>query len=117
MRFNRKRSLSPLPRNQGSWLHLGLLLHKRPMLLSFVALLAAAIARIPLDARRQAGIVAYFSTTLLRVLVCVAHGTLKHRRLHPAFAWGAGLVIVSWPLRLALTSTAAWMTFATWVTG
>ncbi len=91
--------------------------HKRLMLLSFVGLLTAAIARVPVDAWRHAGIVAYFSTTILLVLACVAYDTIKHRRLHPAFAWGAGLIIVSWPLRLALTTTATWMAFATWLTG
>jgi hypothetical protein len=90
--------------------------HKRLMLLSFVGLLTAAIARIPVDAWRQAGIVAYFSTTILLVLACVGYDTVKHRRLHPAFAWGAGLIILSWPLRLALTATTGWMAFATWVT-
>ncbi len=92
-------------------------IHKRLMLLSFVGLLTAAIARLPVDAWRQAGIVAYFSTTILLVLVCVAYDTVQHRRLHPAFAWGAGLIVVSWPLRLALTTTAPWMAFATWLTG
>ncbi|MEO6226617.1 MAG: hypothetical protein ABIO61_02005 [Thermomonas sp.] len=91
--------------------------HKRLMLLSCVGLLTAAIARIPVDAWHRAGIVAYFSTTILLVLACVAYDTLKHRKLHPAFAWGATLIIVSWPLRLALTTTAIWMAFATWVTG
>lgn len=91
--------------------------HKRLMLLSCVGLLTAAIARLPFEAWRQAGIVAYFSTTILLVLACVAYDTIKHRRLHPAFAWGAGLIIVSWPLRLALTTTVTWMAFATWVTG
>ena len=91
--------------------------HKRLMLLSSVGLLTAAIARIPVDAWHRAGIVAYFSTTILLVLACVAYDTLKHRRVHPAFAWGACLIILSWPLRLALTTTTTWMAFATWVTG
>jgi hypothetical protein len=91
--------------------------HKRLMLLSFVGLLTAAIARLPVEAWHQAGIVAYFSTTILLVLVCVGYDTIKHHRLHPAFAWGAGLIILSWPLRLALTTTATWMAFASWLTG
>jgi hypothetical protein len=31
----------------------------------------------------------------LSVLVCVAIDTLRHRRLHPAFGWGGGLVLIS----------------------
>lgn len=91
-------------------------IHKRLMLLSTVGLLTAAIARIPWQPWLAAGIVAYFSATIVLVLVCVLYDTLKHRRLHPAFGWGAALIIVSWPLRLALSGTPQWQQFATWVT-
>jgi hypothetical protein len=50
------------------------------------------------------------------VLACVAADTWKHRRLHPAFAWGALLVVLSHPLRFRLAQTDAWMRFATRVT-
>lgn len=89
--------------------------HKRLMLLSFVGVMTAAIARLPIDAWRQAGIPWYFGLTYLLVLSCVAYDTIRHRRLHPAFGWGAALIIVSWPLRLALSGTTQWMTFAHWL--
>ncbi len=91
--------------------------HKRLMLLACVGLLTAAIARIPLPALREGGIVAAFSTTLALVLACVAWDAVAHRRLHPAFGWGAALVVVSWPLRLALSQTAQWQAFAGWLAG
>lgn len=91
-------------------------IHKRLMLLSCVGLLTAAIARIPLDIIHDRGIVGYFSLTILGVIACAAYDTIRHHRLHPAFAWGAALIIVSWPLRLALTGTPQWMQFATWLT-
>src|SRR3546814_16025299 len=75
------------------------------MLLGCVGLLTAAIARIPLTLLREGGIVAAFLTTLALVLACVAWATTAQRRLHPAFAWGAGLIAVSCQLRLALTPT------------
>src|SRR3546814_18170525 len=76
------------------------------MLLGCVGLLTAAIARIPLTLLREGGIVAAFLTTLALVLACVAWDTNAQRRLHPAFAGGAGLIAVSWPLRLALSQAA-----------
>lgn len=91
-------------------------IHKRLMLLSCVGLLTAAIARLPGEAWHRAGIPAYFGLTILLVLACVGFDTWRHRRLHPAFAWGAGLIIVSWPLRLFLSGTAAWLAIATWLT-
>ena len=91
-------------------------IHKRLMLLSFVGVLTAAIARLPGEAWHRAGIPAYFGLTILLVLACVGFDTWRHRRLHPAFAWGAGLIIVSWPLRLLVSGTAAWMAVATWLT-
>ena len=91
-------------------------IHKRLMLLSCVGLLTAAIARVPVGIIHDRGIVGYFSLTILGVIACAAYDTLRHRRLHPAFGWGAGLVILSWPLRLFLAGTPQWMQFATWLT-
>lgn len=83
--------------------------HKRLMLLAFVGLLTAAIARAPLIGNN---ILLAFSTTLLLVLGCVAWDTWRNRRLHPAFGWGFALIAVSWPLRLWLSGTAGWLAFA-----
>src|SRR3546814_19124326 len=83
-------------------------IHKRLMLLGCVGLLTAAIARIPLTLLREGGIVAAFLTTLALVLACVAWDTIAQRRLHPASAWGAGLIVVSCPLRLARSHPPQW---------
>ena len=91
-------------------------IHKRLMLLAFVGLMAAAIARIPLDAIAKAGPLAYFGlTTLLAVAAAVADA-IRHRRLHPVFAWGIPFLVATQVGRLALSQTGIWMRFATWVT-
>lgn len=92
-------------------------IHKRLMLLACMGLLTAPIARIPLPLLQQGGIVAFFLITAARVLACVAWDTIARRRLHPAFAWGASLVAVSWPLRLALSQTSQWQAFASRLAG
>lgn len=91
-------------------------IHKRLMLLSIGSLMAAAVARIPLEFIRTGGPLAFFGLTDLFILACIAFDTVKHRRLHPAFGWGALALIASQPLRLMLASTDVWMRFATWLT-
>lgn len=91
--------------------------HKRLMLLASIGLLTAPIARIQLPALQQCGLVAFFMATIVLVLACVAWDTIRNRRLHPAFALGALLVALSWPLRLALSQTPQWQQFAQWVAG
>jgi hypothetical protein len=92
-------------------------IHKRLMLLAVLNMLTPAIARIPLTFIETGGPLVYFGLTDLCVLACVAVDTVTHRRLHPAFLWGALVIVASQPLRLMLGGTAAWMQFATWLVG
>ena len=89
--------------------------HKRLMLLASLSLLTAPITRIPIDFLYHK-IVTDFSLTVLVVLACVAWDTIRNRRLHPAFGWGASLIVVSWPLRLAAARTQAWQDVAAFLT-
>lgn len=89
-------------------------IHKRLMLLAFVGLLTAAVARIPLV---HNNILFAFGSMLLIATACVAWDSLRNRRLHPAFGWGFALLALSWPLRLWLSGTTGWLAFAGWITG
>lgn len=90
--------------------------HKRLLLLATLSLLAPPIARLPLDIIRQYGPLATFGLLGIVLLACIVIDTLKHRRLHPAMGWGALLIVLSLPIRLALGQTQAWLDFATWLT-
>jgi hypothetical protein len=92
-------------------------MHKRLMLLASLSLLSAAFARIPLDFVLTGGPLAFFGLTDLFVIVCVAADTIRNRRLHPAFVWGTLLIICSQPLRIMLSGTNLWNTFASWLVG
>lgn len=70
--------------------------HKRLMLLATLNLLSAAINRIPLDFIAAGGLLAVFGLLDLFIVICVGIDTLRHRRLHPAFVWGA-IVSMAWP--------------------
>ena len=86
--------------------------HKRLMLLAAVNMLAPAIARIPLSFIANGGPLAFFGLTDLCLVAFIAFDTIRHRRLHPAFLWGALFIIVMQPLRILLAGTDAWLHFA-----
>lgn len=87
--------------------------HKRLMLLATLGILTPAVARLPLDGLRSAGLPAFFAVMIFCVVVVVAFDTLRNRRLHPAFGWGAAFLIASVPFRILLAQTEAWARFAT----
>ena len=89
--------------------------HKRLMALASISILTPAIARIPVGALQAMGPQLFFGITDLIVLACVAYDTVRNRRLHPAFGWGALFLFASQPLRIVLAFTPAWMEFATWL--
>ncbi len=101
----------------GLWLRRQRDVHKRLMLMGTLAILPAAIARLPLDFVLHGGPLVFFGIADLIILACVAVDTVRNRRLHPAFGWSALLVIASHPLRLWLAGTAGWMDFAVWLVG
>jgi hypothetical protein len=39
-----------------------------------------------------------------------------HGRIHPVFLWGGGLLMLSLPLRFALTQSETWLAVARWLT-
>lgn len=90
--------------------------HKRLMLLSYLGLMAAAIARLPIDGMLEAGPLAYFGLTTLLAIVCAVVDTVRHKRLHPAFGWGIPFLVATQVGRVVLAGSEIWMRFATWVT-
>jgi len=82
--------------------------HKRLMLLTIACMLPDAIARLP---------VSFMTNQLILlgmdgfIIICVGIDTLRHRRVHPAFAWGALLFVVAFHLALYFTQTRAWIAF------
>lgn len=89
--------------------------HKRLMLLATISILAAAIARLPLGILK-AGPPVFFGLTDLFIVACIIYDLITRRRIHRATAWGGLLIVASQPLRLMLSGTSAWMSFAAWLT-
>ena len=90
--------------------------HKRLMLLATVNLLAAAFARWPL-VFEVGNPFLYFGLADLFIVAMAIRDLKTRRRLHPVVLWGGLAIIVSQPLRLAISGTPAWLAFASWATG
>jgi hypothetical protein len=80
-------------------------LHKRLMLLATLSMLGQPFARV---VSNSTALVLVYSC----VFVCVAIDTFRNRRLQPAFAWGAPLLIVSLELAYLGAQTETWIRLA-----
>ncbi|MDX6611056.1 MAG: hypothetical protein QOD75_242 [Blastocatellia bacterium] len=89
--------------------------HKRLMLLATIAVLDAAIARLPFEIMK-AGPPAFFGLTDVFVLACVIFDLITIKRVHRATILAAILIIGSQPLRLLIGGTPLWLAFAGWLT-
>ena len=90
--------------------------HKRLMLLATIAILPAAVARLPFAFIQQYGPLAFFGLSDLFIVPCLIYDFVTRGRPHRATVLGGALIVVSHPLRLVIGSTHAWVVFATWLT-
>lgn len=90
--------------------------HKRLMLLSTIAILPAAVARLPFDFILSGGPLVFFGLTDLFIVPMVVYDCVTRGRPHRATVLGGALLIISHPLRLVIGNTAAWLAFANWLT-
>ena len=93
------------------WLRRNKETHKRLMILAYTAILVAAVARFP--GVLPLGPLWFFGLTFFPVLaISGTYDLVTRGRIHPAYLWGGGLLILSVPVRLAISSTHAWLSFA-----
>jgi hypothetical protein len=84
--------------------------HKRLMLLTGACMLPSVISRLPLDIRGFGSIFFYLTIFLI---VAVSIDTIRNRRLHPAFGWGASLILVLIGMAVILSTTPWWIRIGT----
>jgi uncharacterized membrane protein YozB (DUF420 family) len=89
--------------------------HKRLMVLATTSLLAAAFARWPFVWKIGNPFV-YFGLADLFIVALAVWDFRSRGSLHPVTLWGGLALILSLPLRLALSATPAWLAFAGWLT-
>ncbi|MFS8085788.1 MAG: hypothetical protein ACMG6H_09175 [Acidobacteriota bacterium] len=91
-------------------------MHKRLMLLATIAILPAAVSRLPFAFIQQLGPLAFFGLSDLFIVPCLIFDLVTRGRPHRATILGGALIVISQPLRLIIGTTHAWLAFATWLT-
>lgn len=88
--------------------------HKRLMLLATVCLLPPAISRWPIAVNRP---VVIASILVAFLAAGPLYDIVSRRRIHPVSLWGGLAVLVSIPLRFAVSQSEAWHRAARWLIG
>ena len=88
--------------------------HKRLMLLAYLSIIVAAVARLP--GVLPLGPLAFFGLGYFLVVVAVGYDLVSRRRAHRAYRRGGALMVVSVPLRLVISDTGVWRVFAQMLT-
>ncbi len=89
--------------------------HKRLMLLAYVSIVTAAVARLP--GMLPLGPPAFFGLSFLFVIAAGIYDFATRGRVHRVYLWGGALIAASVPLRLAISSTAGWRALAEMLIG
>jgi hypothetical protein len=84
--------------------------HKRLMLLAYVSIVVAAVARLP--GVLPLGPPAFFGLSFLFVVVGGIYDFLSRGRVHRVYLWGGALIVASVPVRLAISGTGVWRALA-----
>ena len=94
-------------------------IHKRLMVLASCGLLLPGVGRllerIPVHFLHAGGLWEMVGFTEMTPVVCILYDTIKHRRLHPGFAWGGLALLSSLPVLMVIGSTNLWLNFAKWL--
>lgn len=90
--------------------------HKRLMLLTVLNFLPPGLGRFPFASLQALGPLFFFGVPTVLAIGLLAYDTWRNRKLNVVFLVGAIILIASYPVRLILSGTDAWIGFATWLT-
>ena len=88
--------------------------HKRLMLLAYISIIAAGVARLP--GILPYGPLAFFGIAYSLAVVGLAYDQWSRGRIHRVYYWAIPLLVISVPARLMISTTTAWRSFAEFVT-
>ncbi len=91
-------------------------IHKRLMLIGTIALLPAAVARLPIGFIETGGPFVFYGLSDLFLLPLLIFDFGTRGRPHAATILGGALLVASHPLRMIIGVTHAWLVFANWLT-
>jgi hypothetical protein len=84
--------------------------HKRLMILAYISILAAAVARLP--GVLPLGPFGFYGLTMIFLLVAVTYDLISRRSVHAVYVWGGIALVLSVPGRLMLSATPLWHSLA-----
>lgn len=87
-------------------------MHKRLMVVATISMLAAAIARFPVALMLKVGPPLFYGLQDLLVVMGMVYDRAFHGRVHRAYWWGLGFMVLSQVLFLAIAGTPLWHGFA-----
>jgi hypothetical protein len=90
-------------------------IHKRLMLLATIAMLNAAVARLP--GVFALGPLAIFGLPDLFLVTGAAYDFASRGRVNPAYIWGGLFLVLTQPLQLFVSNTPWWLAFGDWLKG
>jgi hypothetical protein len=92
--------------------------HKRFMVLAMIAVLGPPVARlIAVTQSNEYFFPIQFGVPVAFLAWCVANDWVKHRIVHPVYAIGGTLLLISLPARFLLARTQAWESVGRWMAG
>lgn len=86
--------------------------HKRLVLLANVAILSAAVARIPLPAVQDGAPFTFILLPFLIVLAGAFYDKFSRGCVHPVWIWGGGGLLIAKLIPLPLMGSGPWLAFA-----
>jgi len=84
--------------------------HKRLVLLAYISILAAAVARWP--GVLPLGPLGFYGLTFLFLATAIVYDLVTRRSVSGVYKWGGVLLVLSVPLRLIVSQTSGWRAFA-----
>lgn len=91
--------------------------HRRLMVIATINLIAPAAARAADNLFHVANPKLALVVTVAGVAACIVHDIRTRRRIHPVFGVVGPMTLLSFPLRIAFSHTAAWHAAAVWLVG
>ena len=93
-------------------------LHKRLMTLAMISVLGPPVARlINLTQNTEHFLAIQMAVPAALIIWCLVSDWLKYRVVHPVYALGGTLMVLSWPLRAWFARTPAWESVGQWMAG
>ena len=90
--------------------------HKRLMLLTVINLLPPSLGRFPFESLQALGPLFFFGVPAVLAIGLLGYDIWHNRKLNVVFLAGAIFMIASYPVRIMLSGTDAWLRFAAWLT-